>query len=372
MKILFLANIPSPYRVLFFNELGKYCDLTVVYELNNAINRNEKWKGKKAINYKEVFLNSKRINLDSGISFSILKFLKDKSFDLIIVGGYSTPTGMLAIKYLNLKKRDFILNCDGGMIKNDKKLKFLIKKYFISSAKYWLSSGGVSDKYLLHYGANKEGILRYHFTSLSNNNILKELPSRYEKIDIRKKLDIKEEKVILSVGRLIHGKGFDVLIKATKDIDDNIGIYIVGGKPTEEYIELIEKLNIKNIKFIDFKTEKELEKYYLASDLFILPTRGDVWGLVINEAMAKGIPFITTDKCVAGLEFVSKGNCGKIIKVDDVNSLSNSINEIINDDMLLNEMSKEALNTIKDYSIEKMAIKHIEEFKKILLQERVY
>lgn len=41
MKVLFMANIPSPYRVDFFNELGKYCDLTVTFEGRTATDRDE-------------------------------------------------------------------------------------------------------------------------------------------------------------------------------------------------------------------------------------------------------------------------------------------------------------------------------------------
>ena len=52
MKVLFLTNIPSPYRVDFFNELGKYCELTVLYERKKADNR--EWISNKNINFKNL------------------------------------------------------------------------------------------------------------------------------------------------------------------------------------------------------------------------------------------------------------------------------------------------------------------------------
>ena len=57
MKILFLTNIPSPYREKFFSLLGEKCELTVIYELKYATNRDKNWKVDVNKTYKEIFLN---------------------------------------------------------------------------------------------------------------------------------------------------------------------------------------------------------------------------------------------------------------------------------------------------------------------------
>uniref|UniRef100_UPI00255B3CC5 hypothetical protein n=1 Tax=Thomasclavelia cocleata TaxID=69824 RepID=UPI00255B3CC5 len=110
MKVLWLTNIPSPYRVDFFNELGKYCELTVLFERKKADDR--VWSVNNNENYKSVFLKGKSIGNDTALSFEVLKYL-NKKYDRVVVGGYSTSTGMLSILYLSLRHIPFYLNCDG-------------------------------------------------------------------------------------------------------------------------------------------------------------------------------------------------------------------------------------------------------------------
>lgn len=367
MKVLFLTNIPSPYRIDFFNELGKNCELTVLFERNDAEDRDNLWFNKKNEHFKAVFLKGKRVGNDSGMSFEVIKYLNKKLYDIIVVGGYATPTGMLAISYLRLKKIPFILNADGGFInKNESAIKRQIKKYFISGAHAWLSTGDETSKYLAYYGANLKQIFTYPFTSLLEKDILDAPVNEEIKKKIREKLGIEEEKVILSIGRFIFEKGFDILLKACAHIPKEYGVYIIGGEPTADYLNLKQDLNLINTHFIEFKTKKDLREYYMASDIFVLPTRADVWGLVINEAMACGLPVITTDKCIAGLELIKNDINGFIVSVNDTNMLSVKINEMFKDDILLEKMGQSSLVQIQEYTIENMVKKHIEIFQTIL------
>jgi len=363
MKILFLTNVPSPYRMDFFDELGTLSDLTVLFDRKSVSYREENWMKLKPNNFKAVFLKgieTKNIK----ISWEIFKYINNKSFDLIIVGGYSTLNGLLAIMYMKLKKIPFILNSDGGMVKNEKRINFLIKKYFISSASAWLSTGKITNKYLVHYGAKMDDIYIYPFTSIKENELMQKILSRKEKKQYKNSLGMKEEIIILSVGRFIPSKGYDLLLKAFPSVKGNTALYIVGGKATEEYINLKNELELDNVNFIDFLSKEDLAKYYMAADLFVLPTRSDIWGLVINEAMAKGLPIITTDKCVAGVEMISNSENGFLVKNNNIDSLSEKINIVLEKDYM--QMGNKSLEIISNYTIESMAKIHIEIFEKIL------
>lgn len=71
--------------------------------------------------------------------------------------------------------------------------------------------------------------------------------------------------------------------------------------------------------------KKELEKYYLASDLFVFPSHYGAWGLVINEAMAHGLPIIFSDGCVAASELICSNETGFLIDCGNVNQLREKI-----------------------------------------------
>ena len=233
----------------------------------------------------------------------------------------------------------------------------MIKRFFISKAAYWLSTGKLTDEYLLHYGAKNNRIYRYPFSSFRMKDMLHEPVCLKEKERIKEKYGIHEKKIVLFVGQFIHRKGIDILLNACENFKDNIGVYIVGGKVTKDYIEIVEKKHLKNIHFCEFANKEKIKELYMASDLFVLPTREDIWGLVVNEAMAYGLPVITTDRCIAGLELVEKEN-GRIIPIDNVQSLKLAMKEVL--EMPSDEVFYRNYEVISNYTIENMAKVHVE------------
>lgn len=366
MKVLFLNNIPVPYRIDFFNELGRYCDLTVLMETDHVPHLNNNWLKSHTIkNFNYMVLPSLFSGKEVRINYTLFQNLKKNKYDIIVIGGYSSITQMAAILYLKLKKIPFILNCDGGIIKQDKKIIKLIKTAFISSANYWLSTGVKTDQYLINYGANKNKIYRYPFTSIKKEDIL--LAKNQDEINyIKKEMNIENKKVIIGVGQFIHRKGFDILINAFSQIKSDAILYIIGGKPTEEYLQLVEKKQIANVRFIEFKEKKELHKFYKIADIFVLPTREDVWGLVINEAMSFGLPVITTDSCVAGLELIEEDANGYIVETDSISALTYKIEYLLLDEDKINIIFENNVKKIQKYTIESMANAHIKIFNQIL------
>lgn len=363
MKLLFMTNVPSPYRVDFFNELGKHCDLTVFFEKETSDERNETWKEYRFKNFHGVFLKGKSIGVDVAFCPEVTRRLKEQEFDYVICGDFTSPTGMLAIKYLRGNSIPYFLEADGGTAKNGKGFKEIVKKYFIQGATGYFSTSKSCDNYFMAYGADVKRIYRYPFTSLHDTDILDKPPTKTDKEKLREELGLKEEKIIISVGRFSYlngyGKGYDVLLKVCERLPNDIGIYIIGDDPTEEFVKWKEDKHLNQLHYLPFKRKKDLLKYYQAADLSVFLSRGEAWGLVVNESMANGLPVITTDACVAGLELIENGKNGFIVPVGAVDATRDIILEYLDNEQNQKDISANALHTIKKNTIENMAKIHV-------------
>ncbi|MBM6804852.1 hypothetical protein H6B07_19950, partial [Mediterraneibacter glycyrrhizinilyticus] len=147
-----------PYRVDFFNALGKMCELTVLFETQSAKSRDAAWVADAVDSFKAVYLKGIRIGEAESFSLEVVKYLSKKKYDIIVVGMYSSPTGMFAIEYMKARRIPFILSSDGGMKKEDNGVKHWIKEHFIGAASGWLSTGKMTNEYLRYYGACEQKI----------------------------------------------------------------------------------------------------------------------------------------------------------------------------------------------------------------------
>lgn len=359
MNILFLTNFPIQYRIDFFNKFGEMCDLTVVFEGRESKDFKFNCNLGTIRNFKYEFLCKNEIN-NIKAAWKIVRIIREKyKKHLIIIGSYSTLASITVIEYLRLNKRGFIVNSDGGFIKKDSILKKQIKKHLIGAAQAWLSSGRMTTEYLSYYNARKGSIYEYPFSSIQESDILEKILLPKEKEKIKKELKIKYEKIVLAIGQIIYRKGYDVLLKTAEYIGIENGIYIIGGNPTEKYKEYLRYKNIKNVHFIDFLNKDDLKKFFLIADIFVHPTREDIWGLVINEAMAYGLPVVTTNKCIAGMELIKNEKNGFIVPVEEEMELKNKILFLLHNEKICKNIAKNNLNKINQWTIENMAKTHI-------------
>lgn len=345
MRILFFTDIPSPYRIDFFNKLNKNNEVTVLFDGYITKGRNENWNKGKEYNFNYAFIKNKR---------QIIKYIKKFRNDVVVITNYSEKNEMIAIAYMKIKKIKYFMEIDGGFIKKDGFFKKKLKKFLISSASMYISPSEMADRYLINYGANKKNIKRYKFSSVNRPDLSKNVELLKEKNELRKELNLKEKIIIVAVGQFIYRKGFDLLIKASKEFNDEVGVYIIGDNPKKEYIDLCDSLNCDKVHFVGFQSSDSLKKYYAAADIFVLPTREDIWGLVVNEAVSFGLPVITTNMCLSGVELIKNGEGGYIVDVDNVEQIVESVNKLSGDKNLRDKIKKNNLKLAEEYTIDGM------------------
>lgn len=345
-----MSNIPSPYRVNFYNELGKRCDLTVVFEADSSTERDDSWKKYEFRNFEGHILRGIRTGMDSAFCPGILGYLRQK-YDVILVGGVASLTPQLAVTDLRIRNIPYLYEGDGGIATGTTGWKAWLKRRVLKYAKYCMTTTDDFDDYCMAYGAEKANLRRYPFTSIYEKDVLREVTPDAEKQRLRRELGIPAAHMIVSVGRPVRIKGFDLLQQAFVGMPEDWELYLIGGGTEEDH---------GRIHLVPFREWNVLRKYYCAADFFVLPTRYDPWGLVVNEAMACGLPVITTYQCGAGTVLIREGRNGYLYDSENVPTLRERMRTLCQSTELRESMGTKSLEIIAHYTMEKMVDRYME------------
>ncbi|PPA70286.1 glycosyltransferase [Jeotgalibacillus proteolyticus] len=155
-------------------------------------------------------------------------------------------------------------------------------------------------------------------------------------------------KVLVSSGRLVEGKGFDVLIEAISLIKEELGewkLHIYGDGPERESLEnLIKILELEDHVFLKGQTNN-IEESLKKSSIFVLTSKAEGLPMSLIEAHSCGLPCISTD-CAPGIrEIIIDYKTGYITPVDDAHLISRHILRLIQNPDVFNQFSKEAFQS---------------------------
>lgn len=180
-----------------------------------------------------------------------------------------------------------------------------------------------------------------------------------------------KDKFIITPGasRITDRKGLNYLIEAIKKLSEKypqIYLEIMGDGNAREKLEtLTESLNLKDkVKFLGRIPREEIAPYYQRASVFVLPSFNEGMSNAMLEALAVGLPIITTDTGGAK-ELVKEGENGYIIKTRDVDDIVGKIEILINNPELKNKLGEASRARALEMSWEKVAEKYYEEYEKI-------
>ncbi len=351
-KVVLIHNIISPHVTPIFTELAKHTDLTVLYCAEKEDNRT--WDEKpteftyKVLPHHAIKLKGKDL-FTYFINPSIINELNNLKPDVVIIAGWDLFAYQAASMYCTLKRIPYILW--SGSTQNEPSWRRTVSKplvlAMVKGASAYIAYGSKARDYLVSLGADPKKI----FISFNTTDLEKyrQLTTKYKEkaAQIKKQIGLKEEKVILYYGQLIERKGPDLLLEAfatlkTKDV----ALLLVGSGQYKSFLEK-KKEGVENVYILDNPGDEEICKYYAIADLFVLPSREEVWGLVANQALAAGLPVVISDHTGASVDVVEDGINGYIFKSGSVTDLADKIDKVL--DQKPKKMENESEKKMKQF-----------------------
>jgi len=189
------------------------------------------------------------------------------------------------------------------------------------------------------------------------------------RVEFRKKWNISGP-IILYVGRLDYNKGIEYLIKSFSKVVKyipNAKLVLIGDGPQKNYInKMIDDLNLKkSIKQIIWVNDVDLPKIYASSDVVVLPSLMEGFGIVLLEAMACGIPCIATK--AGGVEdVIDNGKTGFIVPPADVDVLYHAIYDLLTDEDLMQRFGVNSRKRVEEnFTLQKISNQTLSIYKKM-------
>ena len=172
----------------------------------------------------------------------------------------------------------------------------------------------------------------------------------------------KDNLTLVTVGRLVSEKHFDQLIKAVAHISEPLQLKIIGdGKEKENLHKLINELQLQEKVFLcGYKTKEEIVVLLQQSDIFVLPSQSETFGVVYIEALACGLPIIATD-CGGPRDIVTPMN-GLLVPINNQQKLEKAITHMIHNLHLYdkNLIAQDCQNRFSSENVAKHILKILE------------
>lgn len=368
MKINYILSHPIQYQVPLIRYLSKNkINILVSYRSNISVKRfydpgfkkNIKWNIDllKGYNYKFLkFIGPNKVDNIFPLTTDIFNILGDKGTNVVWLHGCKNWFN-LAIIFLNIffKKKIFLRDEANHFSRN----RNLINKIF--NLIFYKLINNFVDVFLAIGKANK----KYYIDNNIPINKIVSVPYVVDNDFFKNKKNLKNNNKInfLFVAKLQFKKGIDlvleVILKKKKDKEFlKYGEFsIVGSGELEKYCkDFIQKNNLKNVRLFNFQNQKQLRSFYNKSDVLVLPSRIEPWGLVINEAMAAGNAIVASDKVGCTLDLVIDNYNGKVFQSGNAEDLEKKISYFLKNKKKINFFKWNSLKRIEQFSFKQCLI----------------
>ena len=336
MKVGFLTIAPSPYIQEMFRVLKEDGRLEPHVFYQETHSPAFDWRIEELPDYWEQ-LPSRTVNFLGARLFvgqDVIATVSKHHFDAFVVGGYASLTSHLLVRWL---RRNRIPWAFWGEIPGYQRrgffgqtLRQLAMRHIVSGCPGIAAVGSKAKE--------------YYTRAAGENCVVSSIPyytdvSEFSRICHRRSHTKGDAVKLLFCGQLVERKGIHLLVQAVLHLlqqdQVNVSLDLVGRGELHHELERTIPVPFRDrFRFHGFRQPAELPAYFSNADVFILPSLHDGWGVVINQAMASGLPVISTTAVGAAVDLVKNGVNGCLISPGDFNELVQAIRNVCCDESL--------------------------------------
>lgn len=360
-RLVILTEIISPYRIPLFNALAQNAevDLHVIFLAETDPNLRQWQIYKDEIQFSHQIFPSwrKRIGkynvlLNRGVGCA----LASAAPDVILCGGYSYIASWRSLIWARAHQIPFLLWSESNL--QDQRRGYalveFLKTTFLRKCSGFVVPGQSAREYLRLHQGSEDAI--FTAPNAVDNDLFAAGASaaRQNTITLRREFHL-PERFFLFVGRLVPEKGVFELLSAYAKLEQSmrqqVGLVFVGDGLSRQRLEKqASSISPGVIRFAGFVQREQLATYYALAEMLILPTYTDTWGLVVNEAMACGLPVILSRAAGCAADLVRENWNGLLVPPKDVSSLTLAMQGIVNQPDLRATMGANSSKRISQYS----------------------
>jgi glycosyltransferase involved in cell wall biosynthesis len=384
VKLAYLVSHPIQYQAPLLRRIAQEPDieLTVFFGSDFSVRGYKdqgfggvgvKWDVPLLDGYRHEFLPALRDNATVGIArplnYGILERLrggKDKlPFDVVWVHGYSTVNamhGILAAKSLGIP---VLLRAESWLRDRERSgAKLVAKGLFFKFLKHLIDGvlpiGTLNSAYWRHYFG--DNFPQYLVPYAVDNDYFQKRSqeARPQREQLQKELNLDPTRpVILFASKLQTRKRCEDLLEAYKKLSPSPGIephpYLVIVGDGEERANLERKAaesGLDGIRFCGFRNQSELPRFFDIATVFVLPSRHEPWGLIVNEVMNAGRAVILSEDCGCQPDLITDGVEGCVFPAGDVDALTSALRRALATPEIAAQMGQRGLERINNWGFE--------------------
>jgi glycosyltransferase involved in cell wall biosynthesis len=357
-------------------------DISVRAYIDKGFGVSVKWDVPLLEGYDHEFLpvlrEADHLGIFSPINLGIKKAIRKQGFDVAWVHGYSTSTTFRAILAASSLKIPVLLRAESTLTDRPRSLRTLMAKSLLfrilrTRASAAMSIGDDNAAYWRHYLGEQFPVFPFYY-SVDNDFFRRECAKASKsREEFRQSLGLDAGRpVILYASKLQGRKRCVDLVEAFVQVSKSgIGgrvpyLLIVGdGEERADVEERAKRAAPGDIRFLGFRNQTELPRFYDLCNVFVLASENEPWGLVVNEVMNAGRAVIVTDQVGCQKNLVHHGVNGCVIKARDVDGLAESLRTVLADEPSWQRMGGESLRIIESFSFEqnvtglRQALEHV-------------